>query len=489
MPFPVVVSYAPQAASPRGYRGLCRALRVCPGGICYGRPAHACVVREQWLRAHIIYLFTHLYSSPLGRAHAAEVLGGSAATTVYWSEGERARSNFVSDPSIADYRFAHTISRTTCIALVCLREERRTPAVCSRFVWMERPGLAVVHSRAGDETTVALLGVQAEQQKADIHFLRHRFPGVCPHHLLHNLLRLHYGRHELCTAAPFSTAMCRHGTHAKPVLSLEEARHTAPAEGSLLFLPFGLSCRASDVGSLVAGCADCQHLNLRDCCGSCRRMNLGDRYEPASTLVAAGFNANLDPWQAAVGLGAPAPRADAYAMTGPWGDDEEEEWGGEDWYDEEEDWNGEDEWEEDSEEWATASWGDGAAEWGGAGDEWDAQDEHAEHRADVGSASGPGAWGAGAWVEDDWGNWAWVMDFAASAAASTGPAAVPPETDAAAAAASAATAAVRAVLAAGTGPAAPAPADDSAAAPDVSERIRVLELELELERLKRRRLA
>ena len=144
MPFPVVVSYAPQAASPRGYRGLCRALRVCPGGICFGRPAHACVDREQWLRAHIIYLFTHLYSSPLGRAHAAEVLGGSAATTVYWSEGERARSNFLSDPSIADYRFAHTISRTTCITLVCLREERRTPAVCSRFVWPAHPRLVVV---------------------------------------------------------------------------------------------------------------------------------------------------------------------------------------------------------------------------------------------------------------------------------------------------------------------------------------------------------
>ena len=415
-------------------------------------------------------------------------LGGSAATTVYWSEGERARSNFLSDPSIADYCFAHTISRTACIALVCLREERRTPAVCSRFVWMERPGLVVVHGQAGTETTVALLGVKAEQQQADILFLRHRFPGVCPHHLLHNLLRLHYGRHELCTAAPFSTETCRYGTHAKPVLSLEEIRSTAPAEGSLLFLPFGLSCRASDgVGNLAAGCADCKHLSLRDCCGSCRRFNVGDRYEPARVLVHAGFTADLDPWQAAVGLGAPAPRA--VAMAGPWDGNEEEEWGEEDWYDEEEDWNGEDEWEEDSEEWATASWGDGAAEWGGAGDEWDAQDEHAEHRADVGSASGPGAWGAGAWVEDDWGNWAWVMDFAASAAASTGPAAVPPETDAAAAAASAATAAVRAVLAAGTGPAAPAPADDSAAAPDVSERIRVLELELELERLKRRRLA
>ena len=114
------------------------------GGICFGRPAHACVDREQWLRAHIIYLFTHLYSSPLGRAHAAEVLGGSAATTVYWSEGVRARSNFLSDPSIADYCFAHTISRTACIAPVCLREERRTPAVCSRFVWPAHPRLVVV---------------------------------------------------------------------------------------------------------------------------------------------------------------------------------------------------------------------------------------------------------------------------------------------------------------------------------------------------------
>ena len=82
-------------------------------------------------------------------------------------------------------------------------------------------------------------------------------------------------------------------------------------------------------------------------------MNLGDRYEPASTLVAAGFNANLDPWQAAVGLGAPA---DAYAMAAPWGAEEEGEWEEEDWYGEEEDWygeeedwNGEEEWEEESE--------------------------------------------------------------------------------------------------------------------------------------------
>ena len=61
---------------------------VCPGGICIGRPAHACA---PWAsgHGHIIYLFTHLLSSPLEGAHAAEVLGDSAAITVYWSEGVR----------------------------------------------------------------------------------------------------------------------------------------------------------------------------------------------------------------------------------------------------------------------------------------------------------------------------------------------------------------------------------------------------------------
>ena len=47
------------------------------------------------------------------------------------------------------------------------------------------------------------------QRGMDIDLLQQRFPGHCPHHLLHNLLQLHYSRHELCTAAPFSVEMCQ----------------------------------------------------------------------------------------------------------------------------------------------------------------------------------------------------------------------------------------------------------------------------------------
>jgi hypothetical protein len=47
------------------------------------------------------------------------------------------------------------------------------------------------------------------QRETDVDFLQRRFPGHCPHHLLHNLLNLHYSRHELCSAAPFTNDECR----------------------------------------------------------------------------------------------------------------------------------------------------------------------------------------------------------------------------------------------------------------------------------------
>ena len=320
------------------------------------------------------------------------------------------------------------------------------------------------------------------KEDADIGLLQRRFPGHCPHHLLHNLLRLHYGRHELCTAAPFSVDMCRHGTHAKPVLTHEQMRTDAPAEGALLLLPFGLSCRTcdDDVG-LVAGCAECELLDDGDSCGGCRRTWCDGRPFPATTLLQCGRWVELEDWQRAVGLGYQLPSA-----GGPleqWSS-EEEEWGEEDWYGEEA-WNGEDDWndsgswEEPAEEEERTSWNAENVDGCGGGDnDWQAQEGPADAEAD--------GWGAGRWVEDRWGGWAWVVDFAAPAAASTVPAASTPAPDVAAVAAAAA---VQAVLAAGAAPAAPGPAGVAASAPGVSERVRILELELELEQLKKRRLA
>ena len=74
----------------------------------------------------------------------------------------------------------------------------------------------------------------------------------------------------------------------------------------------------------------------------------------------------------------------------------------------------------------------------------------------------------------------------APAAASMAPAAGAAAPDVAAVAAAAA---VQAVLAAGAAPAAPGPAAGAASAPGVSERLRILELELELKQLKKQRLS
>ena len=354
---------------------------------------------------------------------------------------------------------------------------------------MERPVIVDVGFDASTEsfeTEVWPMGSRpAWKQDADIGLLQRRFPGHCPHHLLHNLLQLHYGRHESCTAAPFSVDMCRHGSHAKPVLTHQQIRADAPAEGALLLLPFGLSCRACDDGrvGLVAGCAECELLGDGDFCGGCRRVWLDGCPVPATQPLQSGRLVDLEEWQLAVGLGAPAPSSGgAQAAQGRWSG-EEEEWGEEEWEDEED----EGEWESEEGEDA-ASWDDGAGEWDGAGDDG-VHDGDPGHQAGGDPAEGPEAWGAGEWVEDRWGNWAWVVDFAASAAASTGPTAAAPGPDVAAVAASAATAAVQAVLAAGAAPLAPAPAGGSAAAPGVSERVRILELELKLESLKRQRLA
>ena len=112
---------------------------------------------------------------------------------------------------------------------------------------MDRPTLVTEFGDAGPEVTVMPLGARAAwKEDADVGFLQGRFPGTCPHHLHYNLLQLHYGRHPLCTAQPFTNEQCKHGSHQKPVLSGEQMRATAPAEGANIFLPFGLSSRNCD---------------------------------------------------------------------------------------------------------------------------------------------------------------------------------------------------------------------------------------------------
>ena len=282
--------------------------------------------------------------------------------------------------------------------------------------------------------------------------------------------------------APFTNEECRHGTHARPELTPAQVRATAPAEGALILLPFGLSCRACDDqgAALVDGCTECVLLDEGDVCGGCRRVWIGDHPQPASQLPQVGLPLELEEWRCAVGLEEHLPGSGE--TEEPEEEDyEEEEWG-------EEEWEAEGEEEEHAweDEWASAEEGDYDASWsakgdggyGGGGDGWQ-------------SRSGPAAavndgWGAGRWIQDRWGNWEWTVDFASSAAASAVPAADAPALEVAAVAASQlVSAAVQAVLAVGAAPAAPV----AASSPGASERVRILELQLELEQLKRQRLA
>ena len=375
---------------------------------------------------------------------------------------------------------------------ICTRESVRCESAAhlslrGRCFWvMDCPVIVIVGSASsGLDTELHPLGRRSRWHvQEDTRFLAHRFPGFCPHHILHNLLGLHYSRHESCTAAPFSDQRCRHGSHQRPGLSREEMIHAAPAEGAVIFLPYGLSRRAGD-GLLVAGCADCERLLEGDVCGACRRRwNAGaDHPTPANGYPGLGRLASLAGWRAAVDL--TGEQAEEGPVAEESGEESEEEWGEEEWEGE-----GEDEDLEDvSDEWEDAHEG---YTYEGDAYEGDAADGGAWNSGDAPRARGRGGapatsrdWGDGQWVEDRQGSWAWVVDFAAPAAASTVPAANAPAPGVAAAAAAAA---VQAVLTAG---AVPAASSVAASAPGLSERIRVLELELELERLKakRRRLA
>ena len=314
----------------------------------------------------------------------------------------------------------------------------------------------------------------------DVRFLQQRFPGFCPYHILHNLLGLHYSRHGLCTATPFSDGLCQHGSHQRPCLSREDTLRTAPAEGAVVLLPFGLSRRAGN-GLLADGCADCEQLQETDACGACRRLWTGGRPVPAVGYTDGGRCARLAGWRASVAL---TGRDVGEEPVSDGGEElSEDEWSEEEWGEAEEEWEEEedDEWGDDAED-GDASWADDAGGGEDAGSNWESQPPRDDAAAPAQSSRD---WGAGEWIEDRSGGWRWVVDFA-SPAASAVPAAEAPAPEVAAVAASQlVSAAVQAVLAAGAAPAAPA----AASAPGVSERIRILELQLELEQLKRQRLA
>ena len=74
--------------------------------------------------------------------------------------------------------------------------------------------------------SVDLLPTVDEQEEATA-FIVQRFPGHCPHHLLHNLINGHYTQHQLCSARPFHNEQCRNGTHARPQLPADEIQRCA----------------------------------------------------------------------------------------------------------------------------------------------------------------------------------------------------------------------------------------------------------------------
>ena len=314
------------------------------------------------------------------------------------------------------------------------------------------------------ESELYPLGDPSGFQANDHALLQQRFPGHCPHHLLHNLLNLHYSRHPMCTARPFTDAQCVHGSHARPMLSQEQKMNTAPARGSVIFLPFGLSYRSERSGWLAVGCVDCERLSDGDACGSCRRQWHNGVPYAAGLLQEEGPAADLDAWREAVNLPAGG------GLEGAWDGAAEDDG----WEDEEEEWDGEEEWD-DEEEWDGEEGWDGEEEWDGEEDEW-------------GEEEGGGEYGGG---ENDGGAGGVEDPPAASPAPSAAapeptPAASAPAPLEATVAATSVAAAVQAALAAVAGPQATAPSAESAS-DAADQHVRVLELELELARLKRQR--
>ena len=55
-----------------------------------------------------------------------------------------------------------------------------------------------------------------EVEENNVSVIRRRFPGFCPHHIVHNLGFLSLEQQPSCTARPFSGDACAHGSHAVP---------------------------------------------------------------------------------------------------------------------------------------------------------------------------------------------------------------------------------------------------------------------------------
>ena len=327
---------------------------------------------------------------------------------------------------------------------------------------MERAFVVGHAHEHGCETELYPMGSalpDGQQQMAATAFLQHRFQGHCPHHLLHNLLNLHYTRHPMCTARPFTDAQCVHGSHARPMLSEQEMRLTAPAKGAVIFLPFGLACRAAaDETTIVDGCVDCDLLDDGDTCGSCRRQWLDGRAVPAnaSTQVGESNHASLAAWRAGINL--PGDNLGEDFEAG-------EEEGEETWDDQEE----QEEWEYGEEEWEKEDGGLVNDYGHGDKEEWE-EDEEEEWEEEEGQQQ-----------EEDAAQQPAVVD-AAGAGMASAPTAAPPAN---ASVATAVAAAVQATLVAcDAGNACATRAEPST---DADWRVRALELELEIAKLKRKR--
>jgi hypothetical protein len=305
--------------------------------------------------------------------------------------------------------------------------------------------------------------------RRNVTLLQGRFPGSCPYHLLHNLLGGHYSRAPQCTASPYTDAACRHGSHSRPGMEMDEYAH-CPSVGAVVLLPFGLSYRVGNPGSLTVGCYECSYYGDAMACAACRR-----RWDDGVPFPATPDEVRDTAYQHAhdCACGGCPPvevRSGGGGFQGGEEDEDgEEEWGGEEGY-------GEEEYDEEEygEEDGVEEWNDEAA-WHGEEEYGEEQEEEAEEEEGEVERD----WGDGRWEETAHGT-AWVVDYRSRESA---PAPAPaPDTSVAGIAAAAAQAAVAALMASGAGAAAgePLPATDS----DWERRVRRLELESELAELK-----
>ena len=181
--------------------------------------------------------------------------------------------------------------------------------------------------------------------------IRRKYPGHCPYHLTHNVLGMHFGQHESCTAAPFSSGACAHGSHSDPAYSAEARSCKGQvAAGKTLQLPLGLSRRAGST-KLHDGCLLCHRNNEFDvACMACGRAWTRSRRRGSRPVAAddAAWYAWCQAEMARQGGDGGASGSGGQASRG-W-EEHEDEWygksaehweqygeeGGEDWEEEEE---------------------------------------------------------------------------------------------------------------------------------------------------------